>query len=866
MVRRSPWPVPAAISISGMLETGTQSVAGTSRSRRLGPLATAGWWRRHPALVAALIYALLSIVFAGQGLLPGRTLSNADMLWSTTPWTASVPEGVRFGGSNFELADATAVFLPFYEHTKDVLPGTPLWNPHVMGGRPFLANAQSAIFSPFTVPVYLLPTWKALGVIAILKLLVAAFGTFLLGRALGMRFGGALLAGVVYAFGTFFVAWLAWPLTNVFPLLPWLLLLSEQVVRRPGPLPVAGLGALVALAFFGGHPETTFHTIVATVVFFAFRLLLAWRQGGGPVTRLVRPSAAFAGALALGAALAALMLVPLLELFLHSADYARRADTAPGHASVRYLGAFFLPDYWGRPTQTPLIADIVSNRGFYAGGLTLMLASAALILRPSATRIAFAAFAAVTLAVVLGADPFFAAVTALPGFSTAHNGRMVFLVLFCLAMLAGWGLDDITRRELPRPSRRLVALVAAGAIFCVPLVWMLAAGTLAPSKLGPALKVAWGFADPPAAPRGEVPDPDTVGIVRLSALLQWLPLAGAALLVVALGLGAGGARLRRAAPLGLVAILAVAVLSIDLFRANMGFNPAIPIEHAEQPEPTSLGYLRSRAPNRFAVLSRPGIDQPLQPDLAMRYGLYDARGYDYPVERRYDTLWRRNVTTTGDFIEPTQRAGPTERALRSLSLLSVRDILHYPDGEPLRLPGLRLAYDGPDARVYTNELALPRAFLVSRQRTVADDERALDAISAPGFEPRREVVTERRVPGLPEAAGARAEDPGTARLLQYEDERVVVEATADVSSMLVLTDVHFPGWKATVDGRPVDIERVDYLLRGVPVGAGRHRVEFAYQPLSWRVGWIVSLVALLVLAGLAFVGWRRRAPSRGPGR
>ena len=70
----------------------------------------------------------------------------------------------------------------------------------------------------------------------------------------------------------------------------------------------------------------------------------------------------------------------------------------------------------------------------------------------------------------------------------------------------------------------------------------------------------------------------------------------------------------------------------------MGFNPAIPIAHAEQPQTRGVRYLKSRTPNRFAVLSRPGIDQPLQPDLSMRYGLYDARGYDYPVERRYDDV------------------------------------------------------------------------------------------------------------------------------------------------------------------------------------------------------------------------------------
>ena len=62
---------------------------------------------------------------------------------------------------------------------------------------------------------------------AALKLFVAAFGTFLLGRALGHALRGALLAGVVFAFGLYFVVWLAWPLTNVFPLIPSLLAVDE---------------------------------------------------------------------------------------------------------------------------------------------------------------------------------------------------------------------------------------------------------------------------------------------------------------------------------------------------------------------------------------------------------------------------------------------------------------------------------------------------------------------------------------------------------------------------------------------------------------------------------------------------------------
>src|SRR6201999_1677209 len=129
---------------------------------------------------------------------------------------------------------------------------------HIMGARPYVGNAQSAMFSPFTWPMLVLPFWWSLGVVAVLKIVTAAMGAFLLGRALGMRFAGALMTGLVFGFGLFFVVWLPWPLTSVWAWLPWVLLGVHAVVRRPGALPVAGLALAVALQFFGGHPESSF--------------------------------------------------------------------------------------------------------------------------------------------------------------------------------------------------------------------------------------------------------------------------------------------------------------------------------------------------------------------------------------------------------------------------------------------------------------------------------------------------------------------------------------------------------------------------------------------------------------------------------
>ena len=97
---------------------------------------------------------------------------------------------------------------------------------------------------------------------------------------------------------------------------------------------------------------------------------------------------------------------------------------------------------------------------------------------------------------------------------------------------------------------------------------------------------------------------------------------------------------------------------------------------------------------------------------------------------------------------------------------------------------------------------------------------------------------------------------------RYEDERVVIRANSSGPGLVILSDNHYPGWKARVDGRDTPAERVDYLLRGVLVPPGAHTVEFYYDPLSWRVAGSSLSVALLALGGLALVGWRRRRGER----
>ena len=796
--------------------------------------------RRRPTLAAALIYALLAVAFVSPALMPGKVMSNSDSLWFVAPWSSDIPEGLE-RPANDEVGDAPAQIYPFLEYTKSRLPDVPLWNPHIVGGRPFLANMQSAVFSPFSAPSYAMPFYESLAVVAALKLFIAAFGTYLLGRALGMRFAGGVLAGVAFGFNLWLVTWLVYPHSSVWALMPLLLFSVDCLVRRPDGPRAAGVAAVAAAILVSGHPESAVHVFLAAGAFLVMRVARARRAVGGPVAR---PLLVFAGAAILSVALAAVAIVPFLELVLRSADIEQRAGSGDAQTvQARFLFGILIPDYWGRPTGTPLEGFMLS-RAFFGGVLTAVLAAAAVVSKPTAERVAIAVFGVFCMLVVIGAPGLFDLVTAFPPFSSGHNTRLAILFVLCVALLAGWGLDEVAER---RPGRLVIFGVGAAMLFAV--AWVLGGGKASLAQLGPAAKIGLAFGTPPA-----LGEPDYADTIRLASLLAFLAIAGAGLAVLVLrGRGRLGATAFAAA--------AVTLCVIDLFRVGVGFNPAIERSVAEQPATGAVRYLEGRRPARFVGAGE--LRQIPQNIVAMRFGLYEARGYDLPVERRYDRLWRREVSPeypsqVGPFpgFIPLSVPRLDERRLRALSLLGVGDVLVPPTDSPLRVPGLRTAYHGADATVYANEGVLPRTWVVGAQEVADSEDEALDAVTDPGFDARSEAVVERAVDGLPREPAAAP--PGRSRIESYGSERVVLRASAEGRSLLVLSDLHYPGWKARLDGRDVPIERVNYVMRGVSLPPGDHRVEFRYEPLSWRVGWIVSLLGSLTLAVILVVAFRRR--------
>lgn len=164
----------------------------------------------------------------------------------------------------------------------------------------------------------------------------------------------------------------------------------------------------------------------------------------------------------------------------------------------------------------------------------------------------------------------------------------------------------------------------------------------------------------------------------------------------------------------------------------------------------------------------------------------------------------------------------------------------------------RLVHSG-DVKVYTNAQVLPRAYIVHEIRLIPDDTRALEALRSPDFQPARTVILSEGQPMENNGSGAK----DRVAVLTYDAEHVVIETELESPGVLVLSDTYYPGWRAFVDGTEAAIWRANLLFRAVPLPAGHHRVEFLFNPPSWRLGLGLSYVSLIGLGVALALAWGR---------
>jgi hypothetical protein len=705
-------------------------------------------------------------------------------------------------------SDLYLYFLPVYEATAAALRGghLPRWNPYQLCGIPWLATLQGGFFYPPHVLYLVLPGPLALATSGLLHLLLTAGGMALFCRRAGLGQAAAALAAVLFVLRgrvphqLFFptsletIAWL--PIGGLA-----ILTLAQRTDRRA----IALLAAAMAASLLAGFPQT------AVYVVYAWAALLVALLFRSPRARWLPATAVFAGALLLGAAVAGIQLLPSIELTLAGT---RQAAQLTADAMFPLGGPVL-----GNPGLQITRREGLSGGQFSFGILGLALAPAALLTREHRSlALGMLALGVLAFGFALGPlTPLFDLYRLLPLLGAFRvPSRILVLTDFSFALLAAIALDTLARSDLP-PVRARAArgLALAGAAFTAGLA---AAGYGA---------------------RGGALGPLLVGAATAASLL--------------------GSRLRLAA-----ALLAVAVAELLL----------VPPRGSRLPyDPASDALFDHRAAVYRALAEVAGADRvwvfnpaqhvDLGPKLATRHRLRTLEDYEPMSSRRqaeYFTFLTDGATRlarppwvfAGSIRAAPGRGHPPLSARRRLLDLAATRYLVLPDNALDDHTVTRLVADAGFERrappddglvLFENPAALPRAFTVHRTAAAPSPDELLAALSEQDFDPLVLSYVEGD-PGFVAAAGAPSRGrPAT--IVRDEAEVVEVEASLAAPGLLVLADSFYPGWQATVDGAAAPILATNHLFRGVPVPAGRHRVQFVYRPWTLPAGAAVTLAGCL---------------------
>lgn len=317
----------------------------------------------------------------------------------------------------------------------------PLWNPYNFSGTPLFANGQAASFYPLNILFFVLPSIVAWSILVFLQPLLSSFFTFLYMRKIGVSFVGCLIASLSFSYSLYTSTFLEYnTLLHVAAWLPLSLYFIEKIVRKEGVIWFVAFCFSSAIPFFAGHLQVSFYVFGFIILYLIFRII----SFGEKKQKSIYIGLFLSLLLALG--IASLQLIPLFELVQLSARVAHDQDFFINQLLLQpyqYI-MLFIPDIFGNPVSRnyELLASY-PTKALYIGipalifGLTALLNIKKNKYIPLFLLLAFFSIAAIVR------TPFTELLFDLhiPFFSSSSPSNGIFLISFCVSVLAGFGFD-----------------------------------------------------------------------------------------------------------------------------------------------------------------------------------------------------------------------------------------------------------------------------------------------------------------------------------------------------------------------------------------------------------------------------------------
>ncbi len=752
----------------------------------------------------------------------------------------------------------------------------PLWNPYQFSGQPFFANPQNAILYPLNGLFFLLPFDVAFNTLILLHFFLGGLFTYLFLKDLKVNSTGALISGLIFMLSGYLLSvhsLLTTLLSSAWT--PLIMMFFRRTIDGKGFKNGMFTALLITISFLGGGIEIVygnFLVLLMMVIFWpspsiwfvgdeprVYRFLdlfpVYWRR----IRSLLIVSILFLS-------LSAVQLFPFLELFHHSI---RGTGISYQEATIWSFAPkdtllFFLPDAYGYWLDMKKYwTSQCWLKTLYTGGLPFIL-SLIFFLAPCGNRNGLGGIeknkklylGLMLFSLFLSLGKYNPLYLFLFKYVPFFNGirypvKFLYIFIFALSVTAGLGFQKLLEFSKSGEGKRLKHLFI---IFSLISGSLLLFSILGHKEVEHFLRL-----------KGvDFPDfnPLAINLHHGQRFLFYL-----ALFFLLLRVG------YEVKWKGWVKVLLLTFLATDLF-GNMGFYGKE--KTSDYFEKTKILEMISSDKGRFRVLTTEkttsmdtllllGSTLPLHhlkekhlPSMNLPYRLHNIWGIDVIRVKRGDDLYR--AFTGAPSISTNQLA----------DLYGIKYIVSVtPLEEDRRFKLIYARLEGLEGKktdllkentikLYKNGKALPRAWVVKDYK-VMDSNTILSVMTQKDFDPQREVFLEETPTSLdlPRGGGR----GGDAEIISESNNRLALQVKVPEDSLLVLGDTYYPGWKAFVDGKETKIYRADYTFRAIPLNAGTHRVEFVYDPISFKLGAGVTLLGMLGCFGIGWVTRRRESSN-----
>lgn len=409
-----------------------------------------------------------------------------------------------------------------------------------------------------------------------------------------------------------------------------------------------------------------------------------------------------------------------------------------------------------------------------------------------------------------------------PGYNKFRAVTMILVIAeFCMPLLAILALDRILKQDVKKPELVKAFKVGLGITGGILLLFLLFPG------------LAGSFISP-----NEVQFPDWLKaslvtdrkeMLRLDAVRSLLFISATAVIIYL----SYTKKLRYSYAI----ILLVIIMLVDMWPVNKRYinndNFVRQTEADRTFTPTDADNFILSDSSVFRVLNL--TVSPFN-DGTTSYLHHSIGGYHGAKIRRYQDLIEHSIGP-----EISQFSNSLNNIT---SMDQVNDV--FTDLKALNMLNTKYIILNPDIPALLNNSALGNAWCVDSYILAENPDEELAMVN--NIDPAREAIINKNDSEILKGINLDSASAGNINLITYKANELVYDYRSPASQLVVFSEIYYPeGWNAFINGEPAEHFRVNYVLRAMTIPEGQHEIVFSFEPRSYEVGNLVSLVGSIVL-------------------